>query len=95
MPFICKCQKIYNDKTFKFELYFNSYVYIYILFIYLFLFLVLHYSYSIYMFLVLIANNLLHCFLSTKIQCLFFHDLGCYLPVWLCYIGSILAFLVD
>ena len=25
MPFICKCQKIYNDKTFKFELYFDSY----------------------------------------------------------------------
>ena len=24
MPFICKCQKIY-DKTFKFELYFDSY----------------------------------------------------------------------
>ena len=25
MPFICKCQNIYNDKTFKFELYFDSY----------------------------------------------------------------------
>ena len=25
MPFICNCQKIYNDKTFKFELYFDSY----------------------------------------------------------------------
>ena len=23
MPFICKCQKLYNDKTFKFELYFD------------------------------------------------------------------------
>ena len=23
MPFICKCQKIYNDKTFKFELLFS------------------------------------------------------------------------
>ena len=21
MPFICKCQKLYNDNTFKFELY--------------------------------------------------------------------------
>ena len=26
MPFICKCQKLYNDdKTFKFELYFDFY----------------------------------------------------------------------
>ena len=25
MPFICKCQKIYDDKTFKFELHFDSY----------------------------------------------------------------------
>ena len=25
MPFICKCQKICNNKTFKFELYFDSY----------------------------------------------------------------------
>ena len=24
MPFICKCQKVYKDKTFKFELYFDS-----------------------------------------------------------------------
>ena len=23
MPFICKCQKLYNDKTFKLELYFD------------------------------------------------------------------------
>ena len=33
MPFISKCQKIYNDKTFKFDLYFDSYksyIYIYI-----------------------------------------------------------------
>ena len=47
-------------------------VYVYILFTYSFLLLFLLYSYSIYMFLVLIANNLLHCFLSTKIQCVFF-----------------------
>ena len=25
MPFICKCQKLYNDKTFKFELHFDFY----------------------------------------------------------------------
>ena len=29
MPFICKCPKIYNDKTFKFK-----YIYIYNVYIY-------------------------------------------------------------
>ena len=47
-------------------------VYIYIIYI-LFLYFYFHFYFILfYLFLILIANNLLHCFLSTKIQCVFF-----------------------
>ena len=47
-------------------------VYMYIIYI-LFLYFYFHFYFILfYLFLILIANNLLHCFLSTKIQCVFF-----------------------
>ena len=52
-------------------IYYIIYIYVYILFILFYFHFYLYYS--IYIFLVLIANNLLHCFLSAKMQCVFFH----------------------
>ena len=49
---------------------FYIYIYVYILFILFYFHFYLYYS--IYIFLVLIDNNLLHCFLSTKVQCVCF-----------------------
>ena len=67
---------IYSYTHMYMWVYMYYYIYIYILIFYSFIqfiyfFVIFTLSYSIYMYLVLIANNLLHCFLSTKIQCVF------------------------
>ena len=50
MPFICKCQKLCNGKTFKFELYFDFYKYTYIhIYTYMYTYIYI-YTYNIYIY---------------------------------------------